>query len=127
MGVLCHLFFPVVDKGHVPDKVALQQSASVEAHTHLAHSVVRYLGLTAPSDLEEYGIMSAGDLVNMISRVRNEQVSPSSFAHPFRALVYHEHIYPDLALTHTNWCHCVATCRVYKPFVPPKCSHRIPS
>ncbi|KAG8216403.1 SET domain-containing protein [Butyriboletus roseoflavus] len=49
-------------------KVALRQSASVEAHTHLAHSVVRYLGLTAPSDLEEYGIMSAGDLVDMISR-----------------------------------------------------------
>ncbi|KAH0834774.1 hypothetical protein J3R83DRAFT_10373 [Lanmaoa asiatica] len=49
-------------------KVTSQQLASVESHTHLAHSVVRYLGLTAPSDLEEYGIMSASDLVNTISR-----------------------------------------------------------
>ncbi|KAI9568086.1 hypothetical protein HD554DRAFT_2102896 [Boletus coccyginus] len=49
-------------------KVDPRQSASIEAHTHLAHSVVRYLGLTAPSGLEEYGIMSTGDLVNMISR-----------------------------------------------------------
>lgn len=71
------IFF-LFDISHVPDKVALQQSASVEAHTHLAHSVVRYLGLTAPSELEEYGIMSAGDLVNVISRVRVQQVSHSS-------------------------------------------------
>ena len=78
VGVLCyhhhHYFLPTVDRGYIIDKVAPQQFASVEAHTHLAHSVVGYLGLTAPSDLEQYGIMSAGDLVNMISRVRIEQV-----------------------------------------------------
>ncbi|KAF9226289.1 SET domain-containing protein [Gyrodon lividus] len=49
-------------------RVSLQQSASVEAHTHLAHSVVRYLGLAAPSELEEFGVMSVGDLVDLISR-----------------------------------------------------------
>ncbi|KAN0085790.1 hypothetical protein V8E55_006924 [Tylopilus felleus] len=59
-------------------KVALQQSASVESHTHLAHSLVRYLGLAAPSDLEEYGIMSAGHLVNLISRFITNTVALTS-------------------------------------------------
>lgn len=127
MSYAISIFFFVVDRRYVPDKVALQQSASVEAHTHLAHSVVRYLGLTAPPDLEEYGIMSVGDLVNMISRVRIAQVSHSSFVHRVRALVYHEHVRPDLTLTHTDWCHGVAACRVHEPFVPSKCSHCVPS
>ncbi|KAF8122536.1 hypothetical protein EV363DRAFT_1436578 [Boletus edulis] len=59
-------------------KVSLQHSASVETHTHLAHSVVRYLGLTAPSDLEEYGILSTGDLVNMISRFITNTIALTS-------------------------------------------------
>ncbi|KAG6379628.1 hypothetical protein JVT61DRAFT_10144 [Boletus reticuloceps] len=59
-------------------KVSLQHSASVETHTHLAHSVVRYLGLTAPSDLEEYGILSTGDLVNMISRFITNAIALTS-------------------------------------------------
>ena len=63
------------------DKVVLRQSVSVEAYTHLAHSVVRYLGLTAPSDLEEYGIMSTVDLVSFISRVRCKPICHSSLAH----------------------------------------------
>ena len=81
VGFLCRHFRPIVDRCYIPDKVAPQQFASVEAHTHLAHSVVGFLGLTAPSDLEEYGIMSAGDLVNMISRVRIKQVCHSFLAH----------------------------------------------
>lgn len=40
-----------------------------EVHTHLAHGVVGYLGLNAPDQLEPYGIRSAGDLVDLISRV----------------------------------------------------------
>ncbi|TEB31963.1 SET domain-containing protein, partial [Coprinellus micaceus] len=39
-----------------------------EVHTHLAHGVVGYLGLTSPDQLEPYGIRSAGDLVDLISR-----------------------------------------------------------
>lgn len=82
----CHnsslLFVPLLTED-ISDKVALQQSASVEAHTHLAHSVVRYLGLEAPSDLEEYGIMSAGDLVHTISRVRIKQVYLMFFSGSF--------------------------------------------
>jgi hypothetical protein len=41
----------------------------VENNTHLAHSVVRYLGLSSPGELSEFGILSAGDLADLISRV----------------------------------------------------------
>ncbi|KAG2108658.1 uncharacterized protein F5147DRAFT_694186 [Suillus discolor] len=40
----------------------------VENNTHLAHSLVRYLGLSSPGDLSEFGILSAGDLADLISR-----------------------------------------------------------
>ncbi|KAI0076540.1 SET domain-containing protein [Panus rudis PR-1116 ss-1] len=39
-----------------------------ESHTHLAHSVVRYLGISSPEDMAPYGLNSAGDLVDLISR-----------------------------------------------------------
>ncbi|KAI6142865.1 hypothetical protein BKA82DRAFT_142041 [Pisolithus tinctorius] len=42
--------------------------SAVEGHTHLAQSVVRYLGASSPTELEDYGIMSAADLVDLISR-----------------------------------------------------------
>ncbi|KAL7284146.1 hypothetical protein ACG7TL_001427 [Trametes sanguinea] len=44
------------------------QPSSFESHAHLAHSVVRYLGANSPGDLEPYGLNSAGDLVDLISR-----------------------------------------------------------
>ena len=50
------------------DRSSLQPSA-FESHTHLAHSVVRYLGVASPQELEPYGLKSAGDLVDLISRV----------------------------------------------------------
>ena len=53
---------------HFLDRTSLQP-AVFESHTHLAHSVVRYLGVTSPQELEPYGLMSAGDLVDLISRV----------------------------------------------------------
>ena len=40
-------------------------------HTHLAHAIVRFLGLTSPQELAEYGIFSTADLVDLVSRVRN--------------------------------------------------------
>ncbi|KIJ63125.1 hypothetical protein HYDPIDRAFT_182437 [Hydnomerulius pinastri MD-312] len=42
--------------------------ATLEAHTHLAHSIVHYLGLSSPAELQEFGVTSAGDLVDLISR-----------------------------------------------------------
>lgn len=41
----------------------------VENNTHLAHSLVRYLGSSSPGDLSEFGISSAGDFADLISRV----------------------------------------------------------
>jgi hypothetical protein len=51
------------------DRLSLQPSA-FELHTQLAHSLVRYLGLSSPSELAEFGLNSPGDLVDIISRVR---------------------------------------------------------
>ncbi|KAF8157108.1 hypothetical protein B0H34DRAFT_849014 [Crassisporium funariophilum] len=39
-----------------------------QMHTHLAHAIVRFLGLTSPQDLSEYGMHSAADLVDLVSR-----------------------------------------------------------
>lgn len=50
------------------DRTSLPPSAT-EMHTHLAHSLVRYLGLSSPAEMAEYGISSARDLVDIISRV----------------------------------------------------------
>ncbi|KAG2064453.1 SET domain-containing protein [Suillus decipiens] len=44
------------------------QPRVVENNTHLAHSLVRYLGLSSPGDLSEFGILSAGDFADLISR-----------------------------------------------------------
>ncbi|KIM76188.1 hypothetical protein PILCRDRAFT_78079 [Piloderma croceum F 1598] len=46
-----------------------------ETHTHLAHSLVRYLGLTSSAGLTEFGVTSAGDLVDMISRASHYFIS----------------------------------------------------
>ncbi|KAG1735648.1 uncharacterized protein EDB91DRAFT_1238225 [Suillus paluster] len=44
------------------------QPRVVENNTHLAHSLVRYLGLSSPRELSKFGILSAGDLTDLISR-----------------------------------------------------------
>ncbi|EIW55654.1 SET domain-containing protein [Trametes versicolor FP-101664 SS1] len=43
-------------------------ASSVEDHTYLAHSLVRYLGVRAPAELQPFSLSSAGDLVDLISR-----------------------------------------------------------
>ena len=54
-------------------KGTLSQSAQT-SHTQLAHALVQYLGVEAPTDLEKYGIHSAGDLVDLISKVSRSDV-----------------------------------------------------
>ena len=51
------------------DRTSLQ-SSSFELHSHLSHALVRYLGLSSPEELAGFGLTSAGDLVDFISRVR---------------------------------------------------------
>lgn len=40
-------------------------------YAQLAQGIVHFMGLTSPQDLAEYGINNAGDLVDLISRVRH--------------------------------------------------------
>lgn len=49
---------------------------AAESHTHLAHAVIRYLGLTAPEELVPFGINDAAGIVDLISRVRPCSVYP---------------------------------------------------
>ncbi|KAF8827284.1 hypothetical protein HHX47_DHR5000914 [Lentinula edodes] len=42
--------------------------SAYETHTYLAHSLVQYLGLSNPGDMEQYSLSSAADLVDTISR-----------------------------------------------------------
>jgi SET domain len=52
-------------------------------HTHLSHALVRYLGLSSPEGLVEFALTSAGDLVDLISRVRllpSISISTSDFS-----------------------------------------------
>ncbi|EKM56908.1 uncharacterized protein PHACADRAFT_208075 [Phanerochaete carnosa HHB-10118-sp] len=50
-----------------------------ESHTHLAHSVVRYIGASGPSDLASFGLNSAGDLVGLISRFTTNTFTLTSY------------------------------------------------
>ncbi|KAH7096107.1 hypothetical protein BKA62DRAFT_720700 [Auriculariales sp. MPI-PUGE-AT-0066] len=52
--------------------------SSAESHTRLAHSVVKYLRLRGPQDLSLYGIGSAGDLVDVVSRFTTNSFTLSS-------------------------------------------------
>ncbi|KAI0777740.1 SET domain-containing protein [Trametes elegans] len=56
------------------------QASSFESHTHLAHSLVRYLGVSSPGELEPYGLNSAGDLVDLISRFTTNTFTLTSFS-----------------------------------------------
>ena len=71
-------------------KGALSQSAQ-SSHTQLAHALVQYLGVEAPTDLEKYGIRSAGDLVDLISKVGHSDVQPGREAHNLCSKVFHEY------------------------------------
>ncbi|KAJ7637325.1 hypothetical protein DFH06DRAFT_1335996 [Mycena polygramma] len=44
------------------------EPAAYELHTHLAISLVRYLGLSSPSELASFGLASGADLANFVSR-----------------------------------------------------------
>ncbi|KII84634.1 hypothetical protein PLICRDRAFT_117564 [Plicaturopsis crispa FD-325 SS-3] len=43
-------------------------ASAQQKYTHLAHSLVRYLGLSSPEEIAEFGFASPGDLVDIISR-----------------------------------------------------------
>ncbi|KAF8632794.1 hypothetical protein AX15_001693 [Amanita polypyramis BW_CC] len=51
------------------------QPSSYELHTHLAHALVRYLNISSPEDMAEYGLSSIADLVDLISRFTTNTVA----------------------------------------------------
>ncbi|KAN0111816.1 hypothetical protein V8E52_008196 [Russula decolorans] len=51
---------------------------AAESHTHLAHAVIRYLGLTAPEELVPFGINSAAGIVDLISRFATNSITLTS-------------------------------------------------
>ena len=56
------------------DRTSLTNDPNVhnsQVHMRLAHAIVRFLGLTSPQELAEYGMFGASDLVDLISRVRH--------------------------------------------------------
>ncbi|KAI0287197.1 SET domain-containing protein [Russula brevipes] len=51
---------------------------AAESHTHLAHAVIRYLGLTAPEELVPFGIDSAAGIVDLVSRFATNSITLTS-------------------------------------------------
>lgn len=51
---------------------------AAESHTHLAHAVIRYLGLTAPEELVPFGINNAAGIVDLISRFATNSITLTS-------------------------------------------------
>ncbi|KIY43557.1 SET domain-containing protein [Fistulina hepatica ATCC 64428] len=54
-------------KVFLTDRTGMQPS-EYELHTHLAQALVRFMGVSSPSQLAEFGIASTGELVDFISR-----------------------------------------------------------
>jgi len=57
-----------------PDRTSLSKdltSHDSQIYTQLAHAIVRFLGLNSPQELADFGMDSAGDLVDLVSRVRD--------------------------------------------------------
>jgi hypothetical protein len=69
------------------DRTFLQPSA-YELHTHLAHALVRYLGLSSPEEMAGYGLTSVADLVDLISRV--SRYTRPIFEMPNYHVVHHQ-------------------------------------
>ena len=40
----------------------------VDSHVHLAHALVKYMGMESPRDLIDHGINGIGELVDLISK-----------------------------------------------------------
>jgi hypothetical protein len=85
------------------DRTSLPPEAA-ESHTHLAHAVIRYLGLTAPEELAPFGINSAAGIVDLISRVRLRLVLPFSMS--FRRTSFSRSLQPIPSRSpHHRWHH----------------------
>lgn len=88
-----------------------------ESHTHLAHSVVRYLGVSSPAELAPFGLSSAGDLVDLISRVsRFITVTRTGIINPY-FVVHDKHLHVNIPIFVANWCMYFAHHGATEPFM----------
>lgn len=112
--VTCHLPLLI---GVGLDRHSLQPRI-VENNTHLAHSLVRYLGVSSPGELTAFCISSAADLSDLISRVSN----PWFGYHNLHVLVVcHKYFRVNFALIDTGGGIGITACRTFQPFL---CSRR---
>jgi hypothetical protein len=81
---------------------------------------VRFLGLTSPQELEEYGMFSAADLVDLVSRVRDlffSFILTMRCKLVFNIKVYDQHIYYIYTFFDAYWCMCLSSCGVDQPLL----------
>jgi hypothetical protein len=60
---------------------------AADSHTHLAHAMICYLGLTAPKELVPFGINNVVGMIDLIS-----QVHPTFGVLPFFKPIYENSI-----------------------------------
>ena len=79
---------------------------AAEGHTHLAHAVVRYLGLNTPAGLAMYGIKNAADVVDLISRVGflDPRTPTPILTSKTHFAVHNERAYINISCSHTFRC-----------------------
>jgi hypothetical protein len=100
------------------------QSSSFELHTHLSHGLIRYLGMSSPKELAEFGLTSAGDLVDFISRVR---LFPQILNFISRFSVCDQYVHGYFAFVSSTWSLCLPCRRIDQPFLRSERRDRVPS
>jgi len=105
---------------------------AAESHTHLAHAVIRYLGLTAPEELVPFGINNAAGIVDLISRVRTmfdlyPFFEPIYERRHFTRLVCDEFHHAHLTVVGSAGCLRLSAGCADQPLVRPERCRRVPA
>lgn len=105
---------------------------ATESHTHLAHAVIRYLGLTAPEELVPFGINNAAGIVDLISRVRTTFglypiFEPIYERRHFACLVCNEFYHSHLTVVGSPGCLRLSNGCVGQPLLRPERCRRVPA
>lgn len=106
-------------------KGALPQSAQT-SHTQLAHALAQYLGVESPADLEKYDIRSAGDLVDLISKVSSSNAQFGLEAHDLFLKVFNKHPYSHNLRPDADRARSLTAIVVVQPLMRAKRRNRVP-
>jgi hypothetical protein len=96
-----------------------------QLHTHLAHALIRYLGVESVNDLTTYGIDSIVALVDLVSRVSCCVDCSTSLAKAL--VVYRQCICLNFSIANANWCLYFAHYRDFQSFLRPERRFGFPS